>query len=250
MMRVKKFLFICSLSCLLLVSAACAATEPPTPAVESEAATTPAPTVGSEATTTPAPAAQNEATTASAPAAESEAPATPPPAAESEAPATLAPIAESKAPADLPSQDGPSLPAFSAQDIYGQAVDNSLFADHDLTMLNIWGTFCSPCIREMPDLGELAAAMPAGTQLMGLVGDALNEENIALAQSITQESGAAFTQIVPDQALFDFLNNNIVAYPTTLFIDSAGHIVGEPVIGMHSRAQYEAELQSRLNSLQ
>ena len=142
------------------------------------------------------------------------------------------------------------FPAFSAKDIYGAAVDNGIFADYELTMLNIWGTFCGPCIMEMPDLGELAAAMPAGTQLVGLVGDALNEENIELAQTIAESTGAAYLHIVPDLELYNFLRTDIVAYPTTLFIDKQGNMVGEPLIGAMDRARYEEALSKRLLMLQ
>ena len=142
-----------------------------------------------------------------------------------------------------------AFPAFFALDIYGEPIDSDIFADYDLTMLNIWGTFCGPCIMEMPDLGELAADMPADTQLLGLVGDALNQENIELAQVIAEDTGALYQHIVPDNSLFDFLYREIVAFPTTLFIDSQGNIVGEPLIGALSRAQYEKELNKRLQLL-
>jgi thiol-disulfide isomerase/thioredoxin len=149
-----------------------------------------------------------------------------------------------------PAPDANAFPAFFATDIYGEPVDNSIFADSNLTMLNIWGTFCGPCIMEMPDLGAMAAAMPAGTQLVGLVGDALNEKNIELAQSIAEDAQAAFPHIVPDKALYDFLNREIVAYPTTLFIDSQGNMIGQPLIGAMNRALYEEELNNRLKKLQ
>ena len=142
-----------------------------------------------------------------------------------------------------------NLPAFSAVDIYGAAVDNSIFADYDLTMLNIWGTFCGPCIVEMPDLGEMAADMPAGTQLVGLVGDAVDKATIELAQTIVQQTGAAFLHIVPDEALNNFMNRDISFFPTTLFIDSQGKTIGEPVIGGMSREKYEEELTKRLQTL-
>jgi thiol-disulfide isomerase/thioredoxin len=167
---------------------------------------------------------------------------------------TLAAIPGMRAQAGIigvaPPPDRNVFPAFSAADIYGEPVDNSIFAACELTMLNVWGTFCGPCIMEMPDLGEMAAAMPEGTQLVGLVGDALNAEYIALAQSIAEDAQAAFTHVVPDKALYDFLNREIVAYPTTLFIDSRGNIVGAPVIGALNRALYEEELANRLKMLQ
>ena len=38
---------------------------------------------------------------------------------------------------------------FSAKDIDGKNVSEAIFADSKITMVNVWGTFCGPCIREM-----------------------------------------------------------------------------------------------------
>ena len=45
-------------------------------------------------------------------------------------------------------------------DFDGNEVDKSLFEGHRPTMVNIWATFCNPCLSEMPELGELAASTP------------------------------------------------------------------------------------------
>ena len=50
---------------------------------------------------------------------------------------------------------GGDFSSFKTYDIDGNVVTQDIFKDFDLTMINIWGTYCSPCIREMPDLGEI-----------------------------------------------------------------------------------------------
>ena len=53
-------------------------------------------------------------------------------------------------------EDGRVL-EFTGEDLEGNKVDSKeLFAKAKVTMINVWGTFCSPCIMEMPDLGELS----------------------------------------------------------------------------------------------
>ena len=148
-----------------------------------------------------------------------------------------------------PAKSKNALPEFSSHDIYGAAVDNGIFADFDLTMLNIWGTFCGPCIREMPYLGEMAAEMPAGAQMVGLVSDAFDQKTIDKAQEIAERTGAAYPHIVPDKALSDYLKRAITAVPTTIFIDKDGNIVGEPIVGAISRDMYEKELSKRLEKI-
>lgn len=49
------------------------------------------------------------------------------------------------------------LSDFTTTDLEGNSIDQTIFADYPLTMVNVWATFCTPCLNEMPDLGELAA---------------------------------------------------------------------------------------------
>lgn len=49
----------------------------------------------------------------------------------------------------LPDQAG-ILSQFAATDLDGNEIDQSILEGYDLTMVNIWATFCQPCIREMP----------------------------------------------------------------------------------------------------
>ena len=83
------------------------------------------------------------------------------------------------------------LSSFSTADLDGNIVDQSVLADYDLTMVNVWATFCRPCINEMPDLGELAQEYAdQNVQIVGLVSDVLNtdgtisEEQVQTARDI------------------------------------------------------------------
>jgi thiol-disulfide isomerase/thioredoxin len=143
-----------------------------------------------------------------------------------------------------------SLPAFAAADLDGNLIDSTLFGEYKLVMLNFWATFCGPCIDEMPDLQEMSGSMPEGTLLAGVVGDALSDGYIELAKEIASEAKVTYLNIVPDQALSDYINNNIVGYPTTIFIDAKGNIVGDVLVGKHSKEEYEAELTKRLDNLE
>ena len=43
---------------------------------------------------------------------------------------------------------------FSTTDLEGNTVTNDIFSQADLTVVNFWGTFCNPCINEMPELAK------------------------------------------------------------------------------------------------
>ena len=135
---------------------------------------------------------------------------------------------------------------FAATDLDGNAVDASLFAGYDLTMINVWGTDCGPCIQEMPDLAALHEAYAdKGVQVVGLVSDALgmdgsvSESQVADARAIVEETGAAYPHIVPSEDLI-FLLQQIFAVPTTFFVDETGAQVGQTYLGAKSEDEWAA----------
>ena len=126
-----------------------------------------------------------------------------------------------------------TFPTFTARTINDSTVTDKIFADKKLTVLNIWGTFCPPCIAEMPELGRWVEEMPDDVQLIGLVCDVRSDNDtntIGAAKKILREANANFINIIPSAEMIDYLST-VEAVPTTIFIDSAGNIVGEPIIG-------------------
>lgn len=50
----------------------------------------------------------------------------------------------------------PGVISFETTDLDGNVVRSAdVFKGHRLTMVNVWGTFCGPCIGEMPELEKL-----------------------------------------------------------------------------------------------
>ena len=125
-----------------------------------------------------------------------------------------------------------SRPEFTAKDLEGNEITEEIFAEKDITMVNIWGTFCGPCVEEMPDLGEISRSMPDNQQMIGLVIDVTDETdpNFALAKKILEKADADFTQIITNADLSEFLMD-VTAVPTTIFVDSEGNLLGDAVVG-------------------
>lgn len=125
------------------------------------------------------------------------------------------------------------MPLFTAKDLKGNTVTDSIFKEKDLTVVNIWGTFCGPCIEEMPELAEWSKTMPSNVQLIGLVCDIQGEDDQThkdMAIKIMEKAGADFTNIIPGSE-FDSLLGWVTGVPTTIFVDKDGNITGEPVVG-------------------
>lgn len=125
------------------------------------------------------------------------------------------------------------MPAFTAKDLNGETITAAIFSEKDLTVVNIWGTFCTPCVAEMPELGEWADTMPDNVQIIGLIVDIAGDEDTKhhdLAVTITEKAGAEFTHIIAN-ADFDSVLQWVVGVPTTLFVDKEGKLVGQPIVG-------------------
>ena len=120
------------------------------------------------------------------------------------------------------------MSSFAATDLDGQSVDQGIFSGYALTMVNVWATFCGPCIQEMPDLGELAAEyQEKGVRNVGLVSDVLDadgnlsKDQVETAREIVESTGANYLHLLPSEDLFGILNQ-ISAVPTTFFVDERG----------------------------
>ena len=123
--------------------------------------------------------------------------------------------------------------SFTAKNLNLEDVDDSIFKDKDLTILNVWGTFCGPCINEMPELGAWAKEMPENVQIIGLVADISGEtdtKQIETAKTILEKTDADFQNIIPNEDFVPLLST-VVGVPTTYFINSEGKIVGKPIVG-------------------
>lgn len=143
------------------------------------------------------------------------------------------------------STSGNPFPAFETKDLKGNTVDNSVFEANKLTMINIWGTFCPPCIDEMPELGKMANAYKdSGVQILGIVSDAIDPATIDQAVRILQAAKADFLNVVPDDSINEFLRQ-FQYVPSTVFVDADGNIVGDTVVGADLDA-YKKQIDSLL----
>ncbi len=122
---------------------------------------------------------------------------------------------------------------FSTTDLDGNQVTSDIFKNKKLTVINIWGTFCGPCINELPDLESWSEGMPDDVQIIGIVGDVADSgdtEHIKLAKDILKKAGVKYMNIIPSDDIADLMGE-IYGFPTTIFVDSKGNIVGSPIVG-------------------
>lgn len=142
---------------------------------------------------------------------------------------------------------------FSAKDVKGNTVTNSVFSGYDVTMVNIWASYCGPCAKEMPDLAALNDEYRSqGFQVVGIILDAAdssgNVDNSALsdAKSVINSTGADYTHIIPSASMFSKYLNRVSSVPTTVFVNSDGEIIGSAYVGSKSKSQWASIIEQKL----
>lgn len=135
---------------------------------------------------------------------------------------------------------------FTAKDLDGNEVDQSVFANAKLTMMNIWATFCGPCINEMPELGELAAEGGTDYQIIGVCAD-LNGTGDMLedAKEIVSQTKANYLHLQPAEDLYPVLTASS-SVPVTFFFDSEGKLVGKGILGAQDKDTWSQVISERL----
>ena len=146
-----------------------------------------------------------------------------------------------------------SLGDFTMQDINGEIYTQEMFVDHELTMVNVFTTWCTPCIREIPDLMELQKEMAdQGVQIVGIVLDAAgrqgktDQEAVEKAKLLAEETEAVYPFLIPDESLLNGRLAGISAVPETFFVDKEGNITGETYSGSRSFEDWKSIVEKEL----
>ena len=146
--------------------------------------------------------------------------------------------------------------SFETTDLAGNVVSADVFADHKLTMINVWATYCSPCLQEMPELGELSKEYKdKGVQIIGIPIDTLEQDGtwsqsqVANAASLASQTGADYLHILPSQDLIQAGLSDIYAVPTTFFVDSSGNVTGDTYMGSKSKKEWEKVIDQTLENM-
>ncbi len=119
--------------------------------------------------------------------------------------------------------DREPAPALSGLDLDGEELSTEDFAGQTI-VVNLWGSWCPPCRKEMPILKEVSESYEdSSVQFLGL----LTQDKPASARAFNDKIGITYPSIVDDGgenqlAFADSLPSQ--AIPTTWIIDSEGRV--------------------------
>ena len=151
--------------------------------------------------------------------------------------------------------DAKTVAPLKTQDIDGKAFTDADFAKNKLTMVNVFATWCTACIQEIPDLEKLNEEMKdKGVGVVGVVMD--THENgkdipdaLDKAKAIQSKLKTTYPFLKPDDKLMNGRLQGIQALPETFFVDSKGNIVGETYSGAKSLEEWKAVVEKELKNV-
>ena len=128
---------------------------------------------------------------------------------------------------------------FSTLDTAGASWTADRFKDHTLTMLNLWASWCGPCVSEMPDLQRLYENYSKkGLNIVGIM------EGSQSDLDTLSELGITYPNIYLTQELEDVMYTGYV--PTTIFVDASGRIVDAHYVGARSYDEWAEIIEALL----
>lgn len=140
-----------------------------------------------------------------------------------------APAAETAAPAT--SEESSSFSDFSLTTLTGETLDQAIFSENKLIMVNYWATWCGPCVSEIPDLVKISKDY--ADKGFAIVGILTGDDDIDGAKQFIADQKMGYPVVLPEGPFASY-SDSIYAIPTTLFFDATGKQIGEAVVGAKS----------------
>lgn len=137
-------------------------------------------------------------------------------------------------------------------DLEGNKVGPEIFKEHKLTLVNIWATWCGPCRSELPELAKLSEALKAkDVAVIGICSDVMDQDMSAseVAKKLLKDANATYPNLVVNESVATVFLTGVPGFPSSILIDSEGHVVGKPVIGARNLEQFTQWVDETLKEL-
>ena len=152
--------------------------------------------------------------------------------------------------------DADNVGTFETTDIDGNTYTEKVFSDYDLTLVNAFTTWCSPCVNEMPELEKLYQEMKdQGVDVVGMVLDSVSEDGtpddsiVQKAQLLKEKTGVTYPLLIPDKGFLNGRISGLQSFPESFFVDKDGNIVGDPIMGSNTFDGWKEAVEKQLAAL-
>lgn len=137
---------------------------------------------------------------------------------------------------------------FSLPDLNGK-IHNLVEFKGQIVVINLWATWCPPCVEEVPKLSNLYLSYKSrGIQVIGI---ALDKDSLDLLGQFMKKNGIIYLVLVGNEKILASLSiepigKNFKGVPTTLVFDQKGQIY-KRFDGSFNLQQLEESIQTLLN---
>ena len=117
----------------------------------------------------------------------------------------------------------PPVPDIAFEDAAGASKSLADFKGR-VVLLNLWATWCGPCVMELPDLAKAQMQLPQDKVTVVAVDmEKLSADKIA---AFLKEHNASALTVYADRPLAMMRAFEVFSFPTTILIDADGHEIG------------------------
>ena len=159
-------------------------------------------------------------------------------------------------PSDGANLDAENVGTFETTDIDGTTYTESVFQEYDLTLVNAFTTWCSPCVNEMPELEQLYQDMKdQGVGVVGMVMDTVGDDGttdeavVEKAQALKEKTGVTYPLLIPDAGKLNGRVQGLQSFPESFFVDKNGNIVSDAIMGSNDLDGWKEAVEQQLESL-
>lgn len=159
-------------------------------------------------------------------------------------------------PSDGANLDAENVGTFETTDIDGNTYTESVFSEYDLTLVNAFTTWCSPCVNEMPELEKLYQELKdQGIGVVGMVLDTIgddgktDEEVVKKAQVLKEKTGVTYPLLIPDEGRLNGRIQGLQSFPESFFVDKNGNIVSDAIMGSNTLQGWEDAVVQQMEAL-
>jgi thiol-disulfide isomerase/thioredoxin len=116
------------------------------------------------------------------------------------------------------------FPTFSLLDMEGNTVTNEIFVQNELTLVNVWATFCGPCINEMPELEAISREYKdTGVTVLGIVAD--GGSAAPQAYEMLRRLDVSYVNLLPNSEFTDEFLSREDAVPYSLLVNNESEVL-------------------------
>jgi len=134
--------------------------------------------------------------------------------------------------------------AFQAYDINGKLRRSDEWIGKQPVVINVWGTWCPPCRKEIPDMVKVYEEFSSkGIEFLGIA----VRDTPAKVKRFTESNNMNWVMLMGDPSTLSTMGN-ITGVPTTIFLDRNGKEV-QRFVGPRDYQTFATEVKMLINSM-